>query len=93
MKLTANDYLIRDTFKRNEIYMYYASVKSDRFFAWLSGVDKFHKSFRLNYSRWLHEAQILQEYVEYMNVTMDKALECAEFFNYIKPFGGRYARQ
>lgn len=32
MKLTANDYLIRDTFKSNEIYMYYASVKGDRFF-------------------------------------------------------------
>lgn len=32
MKLTDNDYLIRDTFKNNEVYMFYASVKSDRFF-------------------------------------------------------------
>lgn len=38
MKLTDNDYLIRDTFKNNEVYMFYTSVKSDRFFAWLSGV-------------------------------------------------------
>ena len=38
MKLTDSDYLIRDTFKNNEVYMFYASVKSDRFFAWHSGV-------------------------------------------------------
>ena len=88
MKLTDNDYLIRDTFKNNEVYMFYASVKSDRFFTRLSGVGKFHKSFRDSYSRWLYEAQILQ-----MDVTMNEALEYAEFFNYIKPFGRNYARQ
>lgn len=37
MKLTANDCIIRDTFKSNEVYMYYASVKNDRFLLGFQG--------------------------------------------------------